>query len=472
MPHSANVKVLNSYTRTASKECKVYCPSTIDQLHDIVGQLVNQSEPFCMMGGGNSFGDVFIPRHSNVIDCSGLNTITSFDSKNGRIVVPCGMQSGPLSAMLLKNGRYLTGSAGSLTNTIAGDISSNVNGKDSWKYGNFSSNVVSFELLTPNGEIVRVDREHPELFWGVMGGLGMLGIITSVEVDSTLAPSNHLMVDRLVTTNLDETIRAFNSLHEDEWDFAYAWVDVLGATPTIGRAVVERARFDTTKNDDSITNSFKPKSRIFGLKDNHFWNLYRGVQSALRVTNSDRKIAEFVNAFHYHTVRMQRKQNGGIPITTYQYPMLKALPNWNKGISNHGMQEVQMLFSEIHFSTAFFEVHALLKRYNIYPLICAIRKHKPDNGLLSFSGNGLSFTINYDRISFPNPGACFRMERELMAMVIQFEGKVYLSKFPYVNSDECMAMYAGVNDMKRLKNNLDPKNLLASNTSSRILGFG
>jgi hypothetical protein len=116
--------------------------------------------------------------------------------------------------------------------------------------------------------------------------------------------------------------------------------------------------------------------------------------------------------------------------------------------------------------------HALLKRYNIYPLICAIRKHKPDNGLLSFSGNGLSFTINYDRISFPNPGACFRMERELMAMVIKFEGKVYLSKFPYVTSDECVAMYAGVHDMRRLKNNLDPKNLLASNTSSRILSFG
>jgi FAD/FMN-containing dehydrogenase len=64
------------------------------------------------------------------------------------------------------------------------------------------------------------------------------------------------------------------------------------------------------------------------------------------------------------------------------------------------------------------------------------------------------------------------MERELMALVIQFGGKVYLSKFPYVTADECAAMYAGVHDMKRLKNVLDPKNLLASNTSSRILGFG
>jgi decaprenylphospho-beta-D-ribofuranose 2-oxidase len=128
----------------------------------------------------------------------------SFDASNGNIGVECGVQSGPLSAMLLDNGRYLTGAAGSLTNTIAGDISSNVNGKDSWKFGNYSSNVKSFDLLTTKGKIIHVKEDTPELFWGAMGGLGMLGIIVSVNLNASRAQSNHLLVDSVVTKNLEK----------------------------------------------------------------------------------------------------------------------------------------------------------------------------------------------------------------------------------------------------------------------------
>lgn len=47
-----------------------------------------------------------------------------------------------------------------------------------------SDRVTSFELVTGEGRQLRVTpTEHPELFWGLRGGKGTLGIVTAVEFD-------------------------------------------------------------------------------------------------------------------------------------------------------------------------------------------------------------------------------------------------------------------------------------------------
>ncbi len=51
-------------------------------------------------------------------------------------------------------------------------------------YGLSSDHVRAFELVTGKGEILRVTpTDHPELFWGLRGGKGTLGIVTAVEVE-------------------------------------------------------------------------------------------------------------------------------------------------------------------------------------------------------------------------------------------------------------------------------------------------
>ena len=51
-------------------------------------------------------------------------------------------------------------------------------------FGLSSDRVRAFEVVTGNGEIRRVTpSENPELFWGLRGGKGTLGIVTAVEID-------------------------------------------------------------------------------------------------------------------------------------------------------------------------------------------------------------------------------------------------------------------------------------------------
>jgi FAD binding domain len=51
-------------------------------------------------------------------------------------------------------------------------------------YGLSSDHVRAFELVTGAGDVLRVTPElHAELFWGLRGGKGSLGIVTAVEID-------------------------------------------------------------------------------------------------------------------------------------------------------------------------------------------------------------------------------------------------------------------------------------------------
>lgn len=51
-------------------------------------------------------------------------------------------------------------------------------------YGLSSDHVRAFDVVTGDGEFLRVTPdEHAELFWGLRGGKGTLGIVTAVEID-------------------------------------------------------------------------------------------------------------------------------------------------------------------------------------------------------------------------------------------------------------------------------------------------
>ena len=51
------------------------------------------------------------------------------------------------------------------------------------KYGLAADSVLSFEVVTAAGELVRASQdENPDLFWGLRGGGGSLGVVTGMEI--------------------------------------------------------------------------------------------------------------------------------------------------------------------------------------------------------------------------------------------------------------------------------------------------
>lgn len=446
-PHT---DTLTTYALNASKACTVYKPESHEELSELVSTLSGRGEPVSIVGGRNSFGDVFFPSGPTAIDISAMPAGVIIDNNAATATVECGVRSIHLADKLQQAGYYLPAQSGSYWNTPGGDISANVNGKDSWKHGNFYHQVNSLTVMLPTGEIITVDKKSPQLFNTIVGGLGLGGIILSAVLHLKKQPANALLCHTIATQNLAETIQTLKNLNPATIDFAYAWVDALPKGKTMGRAIIETATFT---NGHQHVASYKPG--LLSKSDNWFWTLIRTGRQVAHLTHTDKQLLSCFNYLRYQYLSKNNSNPVYKDYTTYQYPISNILPNWNKQFAPGGMHEIHCLFSFEKFEQAFLQLVNVCNKYGIYPELCAIRRHIPDNGYLSFSGDGLSVTINYDRNERKSE-QLYKLERELAATVIKNEGKIYLAKFPYLLADEVAAMYPLFTEFKKIKQQVDP----------------
>jgi hypothetical protein len=131
-------------------------------------------------GGGHNVGGRALCDGGVVIDLSRMKGI-HVDPKARRALVQPGVLLGELDRETHVFGLAVplgvvskTGVAGL---TLGGGV-----GWLSRKYGLTCDNVLSFEMVTAEGEVMRATvDEHPDLFWALRGGGGNFGVVTSFE---------------------------------------------------------------------------------------------------------------------------------------------------------------------------------------------------------------------------------------------------------------------------------------------------
>lgn len=454
---------LHSYCFNAAKDCEVFWPENTDQLSEFLHSY--PSKTYSLMGAGNSFGDVFLPADHAVLDLTGLNQILEFDEANQLVKVEGGVHVGELQQFLLQRGFYLPSCSGSINNTVAGDLSSNINGKDSWKFGHYAQNVESLEIVDVSGVRHSIKASDKEAFNALAGGLGLIAIIVELTLKVKPVVGSILSVSRTKTTSLKETLSVLNEVCADKTDYTYAWVDSLANGAKAGRGIVESAQF-VEGVDPDLSELKKMPSTVFGLPDNAFWTTYRKSWNLTQKIGVDQAIFKMVNSARYYLIQSS-SDAGTTGYFNYQFPMMSTLPNWNKRFKKHGMQEIQCIFSESIFVEAVLELWKVMKQFGAYPELAAIRKHKADEGYLSFAADGFSTTLNYDNYG-KSQDKLFEMERKLIQTIIKFGGKVYLSKFPYLEPEEFRAMYPDAPKFLEQKKRFDPENRLISSASQRL----
>jgi hypothetical protein len=131
-------------------------------------------------GGGHSAAGHGTCDDGLVIDLSEMNSI-EVDPRARTARAQAGMTWGQFDVATQEHGLAVTGGRFSTTG-IAGLTLGSGSGWLERKCGLTADNLLAVELVTANGRVVRASaEENPELFWGVRGGSGNFGVITSFE---------------------------------------------------------------------------------------------------------------------------------------------------------------------------------------------------------------------------------------------------------------------------------------------------
>lgn len=206
-------------------------PSRQRRLFDRTAALPACDVPLLAVGNGRSYGDVGINSGGELLLARGLDRFIAFDDATGILRAEAGVLLDDIIRVLLPRGWFLPVTPGTRFITLGGALANDVHGKNHHVAGTFGRHVPRFELLRSDGSRrVCSATENAELFGATIGGLGLTGLLTWVELQMQRVPGPAIDVENTRFHGLDEFF-ALNAAAEKSHEHVVAWIDCLARTP-------------------------------------------------------------------------------------------------------------------------------------------------------------------------------------------------------------------------------------------------
>ncbi|HEU4620432.1 MAG TPA: FAD-linked oxidase C-terminal domain-containing protein, partial [Gammaproteobacteria bacterium] len=140
-------------------------------------------------GAGTSLSGGAIPAEDAIVVGLGkFNRILEIDYANRCVVAQCGVTNLAITHAVAARGFYYAPDPSSqIACTIGGNVAENSGGVHCLKYGLTTNNVLGVELVTPEGEILRLGGRHLDsgrydLLGLTIGSEGLIGVVTEATV--------------------------------------------------------------------------------------------------------------------------------------------------------------------------------------------------------------------------------------------------------------------------------------------------
>jgi glycolate oxidase len=170
----------------------VVLPWTAEQVAGVVRLCNDFGVPFVARGSGTGLSGGALPREDGVlIVTSKMRGILEIDLPNRRAVVEPGVTNLAITEAVRDRGYYYAPDPSSQqVCSIGGNVAENSGGAHCLKYGFTVNHVEALEIVTPDGDLVELDRMDPgyDLLGAFIGSEGTLGIATKITVRLCRAP--------------------------------------------------------------------------------------------------------------------------------------------------------------------------------------------------------------------------------------------------------------------------------------------
>jgi len=167
----------------------VVLPETVDQVAAVMRYCNENSVKIVPRGAGTSLSGGALPAADAItLGMGKFNRVLEVDYENRCARVQPGVTNLGITYAVEQDGFYYAPDPSSqIACTIGGNVAENSGGVHCLKYGLTTNNILSIEMVLPDGEILRLggkhmDAEGYDLLGLMTGSEGLLGVITEVTV--------------------------------------------------------------------------------------------------------------------------------------------------------------------------------------------------------------------------------------------------------------------------------------------------
>jgi len=185
--------------------------------HQVATQLKN-SRAGIAYGMGRSYGDVCLNPDGLLWQTTGLDRYISLDETTGRLVCEAGVLLRDIQRLIIPHGWILPVTPGTQLITVGGAIANDVHGKNHHVLGAFGDHLKWLKLIRTDGTIIECGPDLlPDWFFATVGGFGLTGIITEVEIQLRRVSGPWIATETVAYANLDEFFQLADD-SEADWE--------------------------------------------------------------------------------------------------------------------------------------------------------------------------------------------------------------------------------------------------------------
>ena len=423
---------LTSWGRTLRPPQLAFAPSWPDELPATLRTAVAARPEHGVLPVGlrRSYGDSGLNPDGAVVLTAGLDRTIAFDPEAGILRAEAGNSFAALLDWLVPHGFFLPVTPGTRHVTLGGAVANDVHGKNHHGAGTFGRWVRALGLLRSDGTahtLVPGDA----LFAATVGGLGLTGLITWVELALLPITSSRMEVEDEVFEDLDGFFRLAEA--SAAWDYTVAWVDCLAKGAALGRGIFSRGRHATS---GGLRAEEPPKLLRMPIDAPGF--------ALNRLT---------LNAFNALYLGMGRRRSGRVRNVSYLpffYP-LDGIAEWNRLYGKRGFFQYQCVVPPTASRAAIRAMLAAIAAAGEGSFLAVLKTFGalPSPGLLSFPMEGTTLALD-----FANRGpATLALLARLDSITREAGGRLYPAKDGRMPADMFRAGYPA---WEGLKEHMDP----------------
>ncbi|WP_104667183.1 FAD-binding oxidoreductase [Ensifer adhaerens] len=348
-----------------------------DDYEDRLGTLEPQG--YLPFGNGRSYGDSCHNDQGHLIESRRHGRILAFDPGTGMMTCEAGVTLRAVLERAIEHRFFLPVTPGTAFVTVGGAVANDVHGKNHHARGTFGNHVTAFRLLRSTGERLTCSPvENPELYAATIGGMGLTGLILTVDLRLMKVPSPHVQQHAIRFENLDRYFALVDGV-DAEHEYSVAWIDQLATGARMGRGVLLAG----DHADGSCELPDIPKGLKLSVPFSPPFNLL------------NRATLKGFNEYYFRKVKPGETVTT-VPWTSYFYP-LDAIGAWNRLYGPRGLYQHQSVYPAENAP----EITARLMeaaRQAGHASFLTILKRFGDigsRGMLSFPRPGFTLTLDF-----------------------------------------------------------------------------